>query len=87
VWKLILDKKLNGLYKLKVYLVSRRKQILRMCNDRMSVCMKTQQNFKEDQQFIRLGLELRVLRTIQEITGITDEELLKILNEGNKNKD
>jgi len=77
----------NPLNKLKVYLVSRRKQILRMCNDRMSVCMKTKQNFKEDQQFIRLGLELRVLRTIQEITDITDEELLKILNEGNKNKD
>jgi len=70
-----------SLDKLKVYLVSRRKQILRMCNDRMSVCTKTQQNFKEDPQFIRLGLELRVLRTVQEITDITDEELLKILND------
>lgn len=74
--------------KLKVYLVSRRKQILHMCNDRMAICMKTQTNFKEDPQFIRLGLELKVLRTIQNICGITDEELKEILdqslNESNK---
>ena len=79
MWKLSLEK-------LKIYLVSRRKQILRMCNDRMSVCAKTQQNFKEDHQFIRLGLELRVLRTIQTVSDITDEELLKILNDSSEDK-
>ena len=52
-----------------------------MCNDRMSVCMKTQQDFKLDPQFIRLGLELRVLRTVQTVTDITDDELLKLLND------
>jgi len=66
--------------KLKIYLVSRRKQILHQCNDRMSYCSKNQLNFQEDPQFIRLGLELKVLRTVQRVSDITDEELKEILD-------
>jgi len=70
-----------SLEKLKIYLVARRKQILRMCNDRMSYCSKNQLNFQEDPQFIRLGLELHVLRTVQRVSGITDEELTPLINQ------
>lgn len=71
------DKKLRD--KLKTYIATKKVQILKLTNDRISYCNSHQLDPKMDLRIMQLGLEIKILREVQKVSGITDDELLEEL--------
>lgn len=70
--------------KLKTYIVSKKVQIMALTNDRLSYCLTKQINPKDDLRIMQLGLEIKILREVQKVTGITDDEIMDRIKENTK---
>jgi len=55
-----------------------------LTNDRLSYCLTKQINPKDDLRIMQLGLEIKILREVQKVTGITDDEIMDRIKENTK---
>jgi len=71
------DSKLRN--KLQTYIATKKVQILKLTNDRISYCNSHQLDPKVDLRIMQLGLQIRELSEVQKVVGITSDELLEEL--------
>lgn len=57
-----------------------------LTNDRLSYLMSKQLNPKDDLRIMQLGLEIKILREVQKVTGITDDEIMEGIKEKSKDE-
>lgn len=65
--------------KLKTYISSQKLMIMKLTNDRLSFLLDKQLNPKDDLRIMQLGLTIKVLREVQNVAGITDDEIMEKL--------
>jgi len=65
--------------KLKTYIAAEKLMIMKLTNDRLSFLMSKQLNPKDDLRIMQLGLTIKVLREVQKVADITDDEIMEKL--------
>lgn len=65
--------------RLKVYLAARKRELFKMGNDRLTVIMEKKLDKDQDWRMQCIGMEFKILRTIQDVSKIGDEELLSLI--------